>query len=412
MQKNDSIEMTYAAGPSVWGGGWPVVAASVTGLFFHFGSVLVITFSLFLKPLSEEFGWTRTQVSLAFTLACLTALGSMLVVGRLTDRFGARRVILISMAFFGALFALLSLLTPQLWFLYAVFAALGIFGPGTSAVPHASLISRWFTARRGLALGVMMCGTGTGGILWPVIGQSLIDRAGWRAAYLILGAAVLLVAGPVLLLFLKEPAHSPTASTENRTAGLSRREALGSWIFWLLMGSFFVASAVVQACQVHLSPLLTDRGLSAQRAALAISVFGGANLVGRLGTGWLLDRLSSVLVALLAFGAIMLGIALLLAGASIAGACAAGALVGFGYGAETSAAPYLVSRYFGLRAFGEVYSYLFISVPLGGAVGPALMGLGFDRTGSYQSALLFGLGFMAVAALSILNLRRARTFAD
>jgi MFS family permease len=132
------------------------VGASVIGLFFHFGSLLVVTFSLFIKPLSEQFNWTRTQVSLAFTLACLTALSSMLVVGWLTDRFGARRLIIISMSLFGALFAALSLLTPQLWFLYAVFAILGLLGPGTSAVPHASLISRWFTSRRGLALGVMM----------------------------------------------------------------------------------------------------------------------------------------------------------------------------------------------------------------------------------------------------------------
>jgi MFS family permease len=87
------------------------------------------------------------------------------------------------MSLFGALFASLSLLTPQLWFLYALFAILGLIGPGTSAVPHASLISRWFTARRGLALGVMMCGTGTGGIIWPITGQELIDRVGWRASY-------------------------------------------------------------------------------------------------------------------------------------------------------------------------------------------------------------------------------------
>jgi MFS family permease len=145
--------------------------------------------SLFIKPLSEQFNWTRTQVSLAFTLACLTALCGMPFVGWLTDRFGARRLIIISMSFFGALFASPSLLTPHPWFLYAVFAILGLIGPETSAAPHASLISPWFTARRGLALGVIMCGTGTGGIIWPVVGQELIDRAGWRASYMLLGAA-------------------------------------------------------------------------------------------------------------------------------------------------------------------------------------------------------------------------------
>jgi MFS family permease len=410
MQKTDSIEITYPEVSRLVGTGWGVVAASVIGLFFHFGSLLVITFSLFLKPLSEQFNWTRAQVSLAFTLACLTALCSMTLIGRLTDRFGARRLIIISMSLFGALFASLSLLTPHLWFLYAVFAILGLIGPGTSAVPHASLISRWFTARRGLALGVMMCGTGTGGIIWPMVGQALIDRVGWRASYALLGGAVLLVAVPVLLLFLKEPSQPVVSLTQNQTSGLGRREALRSEIFWVLMMVFFLVSAIVQACLVHMSPLLTDRGISAQRAALAISLLGVANLIGRLGTGWLLDRFPAVLVVSLSFATIALGIVTLWAGVSGWSACIAAGLIGFGYGAETSAAPYLTSLYFGLRSFGEIYSYLFLTVPLGGALGPALMGLGFDRTGSYQLTLSLCFVAMLAAALLMLRLRFSPTF--
>jgi MFS family permease len=412
MQKTDSIEISYPAVSGLTETGWPVVGASVIGLFFHFGSLLVVTFTLFIKPLSEQFNWTRTQVSLAFTLACLTALSSMLVVGWLTDRFGARWLIIISMSLFGALFAALSLLTPHLWLLYAVFAILGLLGPGTSAVPHASLISRWFTSRRGLALGVMMCGTGTGGILWPIIGQELIDRVGWRASYALLGAAVLLIAIPVMLLFLKEPSKPVGSSIQNRASGLGRREAIRSEIFWVLMIIFFLVSAIVQACQVHMSPLLTDRGITAQRAAVALSLLGAANLIGRLGTGWLLDRFPALLIVTLSFAAITLGIVMLLAGVSGVSACVAAALIGFGYGAETSAAPYLISLYFGLRTFGEIYSYLFITVPLGGVFGPALMGVGFDHTGSYQLALSLCFVAMLVAAALILRLRLAPTFKE
>jgi MFS family permease len=412
MQKTDSIEITYPAVSRLTGTGWPVVAASVIGLFFHFGSLLVVTFSLFIKPLSDQFNWTRTQVSLAFTLACLTALCSMLLVGWLTDRFGARRLIIISMSLFGALFASLSLLTPHLWFLYAIFAILGLIGPGTSAVPHASLISRWFTARRGLALGVMMCGTGTGGIIWPMVGQGLIDRAGWRASYALLGAAVLLIAVPVMLRFLKESSQPEVSSIQNQTSGLGRREAIRSEIFWVLMIVFFLVSAIVQACLVHLSPLLTDRGISAQRAAFALSLLGAANLIGRLGSGWLLDRFPAILVVTLSFAAIVLGIVVLLVGVSGWSACIAAALIGFGYGAETSAAPYLISLYFGLRTFGEIYSYLFITVPLGGALGPALMGVGYDRTGSYQLALSLCFVAMLVAAVLVLRLRLSPIFKE
>jgi MFS family permease len=412
MQRNGSIAINNATVARTAGSGWPVVAASVIGLFFHFGSLLVVTFGLFLKPLSEQFNWTRTQVSLAFTLACLTALCSMLVVGWLTDRYGARRVIILSLLLFGVLFTSLSLLAPHLWVFYAIFAILGLLGPGTSAVPHASLISRWFTTRRGLALGVMMCGTGTGGILWPVIGQGLIDRVGWRVSYALLGGAVLLIAVPVLLLFLKEPSQPEASSVEKHNSGLERREAIRSETFWILMVVFFLVSAIIQACMVHLSPLLTDHGITAQRAAFALSLLGGANLIGRLGTGWLLDRFSPILVVTLSFVAIILGVVMLMAGVSSVSASIAAALIGFGYGAETSAAPFLISLYFGLRTFGEIYSYLFITVPLGGVFGPALMSMGYDLTHSYHWALAICFASMLFSSVLMLRLRSFPTFKE
>src|SRR5262245_31016127 len=131
---------------------WLVVAVSSVGQFLHFGSLLVNAFGVFLTTLCEQFHWSRGQVSFAFTLATLTAMLTMPLTGWLTDRFGSRRPILVCMTVFGALYASLSFLTPHLWHLYAVFLLLGLVGPGTSAVPHASLISRWFTERRGLAL--------------------------------------------------------------------------------------------------------------------------------------------------------------------------------------------------------------------------------------------------------------------
>src|SRR5262245_50158703 len=131
---------------------WLVVAVSSVGLFFHFGSLLVTSFSVFLTTLCDQFHWSRGQVSFAFSLAMPAAMLTMPLTGWLTDRFGSRRLILLCMAVFGALYASLSFLTPHLWHLYAVFLILGLVGPGTSAVPHASLISRWFAERRGLAL--------------------------------------------------------------------------------------------------------------------------------------------------------------------------------------------------------------------------------------------------------------------
>lgn len=391
------------------GSAWLVVAASSVGLFLHFGSLLVNSFGVFLTTLCAQFGWSRGQVSLAFTMATLTAMLTMPLTGWLTDRWGARRPILFCTVVFGALFAALSLLTPHLWHLYALFLLLGLVGPGTSAVPHASLITRWFTQRRGLALGVAMCGTALGGVIWPAATQRLLAAFGWRATYALLGGAVLLIAVPLLLAFLKEPATVHPPATLQKAAveadGLNRREALGSSVLWLMLIAFFIVSASIQACMIHLPPLLKDRGMTPQSAALAASLMGAAGMLGRLGTGYLLDLLPAARVPALAFCLVAAGIFTLFAGARGGGAYLAAMLIGFGYGAESATIPYLVSSYFGMRSFGEIYSYLFITVPLGGALGPALMGIGFDHFGSYQLVLL-GCGIATViAALMLLRLR-------
>lgn len=387
---------------------WLVVSVSSVGLFLHFGSLLVNAFGVMLTTLCDAFGWTRGQVSLGFTLATLTAMLTMPLTGWLTDRLGARRPILVSMTVFGALYASLSLLTPHLWHLYAVFLLLGLVGPGTSAVPHASLISRWFTERRGLALGVAMCGTALGGVIWPSATRALMDQFGWRNAYAISGGAVLLIAVPLMLLVLKEPAKTVRASERSvadaPAEGLTRSEALRGSLLWLLIAAFFVISMSIQACMIHLPALLTDRGMTPASAAFAASLMGVAGMIGRLGTGYLLDLLPADRVPTLAFTVVAAGIFLLFGGATGTGAYIAAMLIGFGYGAESATIPYLVGRYFGLRSFGEIYSYLFISVPLGGALGPALMGVGFDRLGSYQLVLLVcGVATM-VAALALLRL--------
>lgn len=392
---------------------WLVVAVSSIGLFFHFGSLLVNTFGVFLTTLCDQFNWSRTQVSFAFTLATLTAMLTMPLTGWLTDRLGARRPILLCTTLFGALFASLALLNGSLWHLYAIFLLLGLVGPGTSAVPHASLITKWFTKRRGLALGIAMCGTAFGGVIWPSATQKLLDQFNWRMVYAVLGGAVLLIAVPLMLTFLKEPGKQ-TVSQENTAnsaaEGLSRKEALRSGVLWLMIAAFLIVSATIQACMIHLVPLLKDRGMTPASAAFAASLFGVAGMIGRLGTGYLLDLFPSTRVPVMAFACVAAGIFLLFAGAAGISSYGAAMLIGFGYGAESATIPYLVGQYFGLRSFGEIYSYLFITVPLGGALGPVLMGAGFDRFGSYQ-IVLFCCGLATVvAALLLLALSAYPTF--
>jgi sugar phosphate permease len=184
--------------------GWWVVLASAVGLAMCYGPIIVPTFGVFLKPLSQEFGWSRTQISLAFSFGTLGLTLAAPVLGWLVDRFGARRVILPAVLFFGLSVLSLSFLSIHLWHFYAIYLLMGVVGSGTTAVPYAKVISRWFDRRRGLALGLAVAALALGGSITPPLAQALIAAVGWRQAYVLLGLMAMGVALPVVGLLLKE----------------------------------------------------------------------------------------------------------------------------------------------------------------------------------------------------------------
>jgi MFS family permease len=391
--------------------GWWVVLAAGIGSFMGPGPILSFTFGVFLKSLSQEFGWSRAQISLAFSLSTLVLSGILPFIGKLVDRFGARKVIVPSALFFGLCVMSFSLLSASLWHFYVIYLLVGIVGGGTSPLPYASVISHWFDKRRGLALGLVMVGLGLGTFITPSLAQVLITYVGWRHAYMLLGLMVIVIVIPAVGLFLKETpqmlglepdgetaVHAGAARPSSQEHGLSGREAWHTSTFWLMLGAFFLVSAGVHGCLIHLVPLLTDRGLSAQNAALATSLLGGAVLLGRVGTGYLLDRFLTSSVAVCFFCGATLGIFLLLSGTAGGLAFVAAILVGLGLGAEGDLMAYGVSRYFGLRAFGEIYGYAFAAFGLGAMVGPLLMGMSFDATGSYRLALGVFVAITLIAA--------------
>ena len=387
--------------------GWLVITASWVGLFFHFGSLLVNTFGIFMTALCAQYGWSRTEVSLAFTIAMGMAMISMPVAGWLTDKFGSRKLILVSTTLYGLALAAMALQTGSYWQLIIIFMILGVAGPGTSAIPHASLLTRHKFTRSGLALGIAMSGTAVGGIFWPPAGQYVLERFGLEAGYLALGAGVLLVALPVMTILLRERSKElPPAEqgTDHRFTVSTRFEVLRSRPFLILATSFVIFMASVQAVMIHLSPMLTDRGMAAGRAAQIVSLLGLAGIVGRIGSGYLLDLVHPIIVPLTAFLLVAAGTLLLATGLVGIPAAMATLLVGLGYGAEAASIPYLIRRYFGTRIFGQIYSFLFVAVPIGGALGPALMGYGYDRWGSYRSILIGWAALTLLAALLLLRL--------
>jgi MFS family permease len=391
--------------------GWWVVLASAVGLFWGV-PITVFSFSVFFKPLMQEFHAGRAAVSLAFTLQLVTAAFCAAPLGWLTDRYGARRVILMSTGIFGSLLLANRLFSGNIAQFYCFYVLLGFCVGGVGPIPYGSLVSHWFDRRRGLALGLTMFGIGLGAVIMPSLAQVLIARFGWKTAYSILGAVALLICLPVVGWLVKESPEElglqadGTAAKPNTIAGvatgLTVREAWCSQDFWLMALAFTLVSASVQGCVVHLAPMLSDRNLGPRAAASGSSLIGAAVMISRVGAGYLLDRTFAARLASILFALSALGIALLLlrGGAS---AFAAAFLVGLGLGAEIDLIPYLASRYFGLRDFGKVYSSLIAVFALGGALGPLIMGAGFDRTRSYSGPLT---GFLVATALGAILMGR------
>ncbi|MGA8617194.1 MAG: MFS transporter [Candidatus Sulfotelmatobacter sp.] len=394
--------------------GWWIVLTSAVGLFWGV-PISVYSFSVFLKPLMHEFHAGRAAVSMAFTLHLIAGSISAPFVGWLIDRYGSRRVILVGTFLFGSILLGNKAFSASIRQLYIYYALLGVALHGVGPIPYGYVVCRWFDRRRGLALGLMMVGIGSGAMIMPSLAQQLIARYGWNIAYAILGSAVLLVALPMIAAFLKEKPQDPgivadgalekdsLVTSGGSDQGLSAADAWRSRTFWLMVGGFFLVSASVQGCLVHIAAMFSDRGMTLQTAALAGSLAGVAVMIGRVGTGYLLDRLFAPRLAAAFFGAAALGIGMLWLGSRPV-AFVGAFLVGLGLGAEVDLIAYLTSRYFGLGAFGKIYSSIFAAFGLAGALGPLMMGAGFDRTGSYAGPLIVFLASTLLGSVLIARL--------
>lgn len=394
--------------------GWLIVFVSAVGLFLG-PPLLVFSFSVFFKSLVVDFHASRAAVSFAFSLFNVVGALCLPAVGAFIDRYGAKRVILVSILFYGLFLCSSLWVSSGLWQLYLLFTVLGIaMSSGAAPVPYGVVISYWFNRRRGLALALSMMGIGIGSVVVPILSQRLIAAIGWRATFATFGGAIFLIPLPLLtILLLNDPkqrgllpdgddrnqvAHKPQMSEQ----GLSWHEIWHTPTFWIMIFIFSLTGAAVHGAALHMSAILTDRGFTAERAAIATSLVGAAVLVGRLCSGFLLDYVFAPRVAFLFYSATTVGIVISCGTHPGNVALIASFLTGLGMGAEVESMGYMVSRYFGLRVFGTAYGYTFGAFMISGSAGVLLMGAGYDRFHSYTVPLA-GLAIAMVIALFLLT---------
>lgn len=382
--------------------GWRLILAAATGVGLGITGLTFYTLGIFIGPLTQEFGWSRTSLASATILTTLTTLLLGPLVGRLADRFGGRLVGLISLVGLACGLGGLSLIGGELWHFYLAFGLAMVLGAGTLPIVWTRAVNAGFDKARGLALGLTLTGTGVCAILAPPYTQWLIADHGWRVAYLGQAALLLVIGLPVIWLLFHEVGDArQNAAIAAARPGFTAAAARRSRQFWMLGIGFLFASFAVSALIVHLVSILSAGGLERATAVWAASLLGFAIIAGRMGIGVLVDRFyaPAVAFAVLAIAAIACGL-LMVSGGALGLSLVAVVLIGLAAGAEVDLVAYLASRYFGLRAYGEIYGWQLGFFALGAGLGPMGVGRLYDATGSYTAGLIAcAIGFGVGAAL-------------
>ena len=369
-------------------------------------------FGVYIKPMEQEFGWSRGDLSgaAALSLLLLGAVGPW--VGRLADRWGPRRVVIVGLVIL-ALGTMATSTVQSLWSVYLFAGLLTPLGAGALGMSVSSAVAaRWFESRRGLVLGILGAGMSAGQLLVIPLAAALTLSFGWRQSFLFLGLGLLAVIVPLAWLVRDDPEASglrPYGATGPRLSVAATAEASAAGrvglleaarvpAFWLLMSTFFVCGYTTGGMVLtHFIPHSAEHGFSSMVAAQALGVMGAMNIVGTIASGWLCDhigRRGPLAVYYLVRG---LSFVLLIYVWNAPSLHVWAAIFGLNYISTVPPTTALTATIFGRYSVGELSGWIFLAHQVGAALGAALGGWLYEWTGSYDVAFFSAaiLGFIA-----------------
>lgn len=391
-------------------GGKPL-AAAVVGVACGASPLPFNVLPLVMGPIHAEFGWDFASISAGVTVFGLIASLLAPVFGGLADRYGVRRIALLSLLAFGLVFGSFWFLPSNLVGYYAFWAVLGLVGIGSTPVTWSRAISLWFSQNRGLALGIMLLGTSIAGIVVPQIANAAIERGGWRLAFPVLALLPLLIALPLGLAWFREPRpdERPAGVTDagGNIVGMTLREAASGYRFWVLTLSILLIALSYGGAHIHMAQMVKLHGFDTRTAAQVMGVVALGILSGRVIVGLLFDRFWAPGVAfpVLLLPAVACWL-LMGTGGTLGAVMVGGFMLGFAAGAESDVIAYLAARYFGMKHYGRIYGVLYMPFGIGSAISPILYGLSRDGTGSYDQMLAAAMVMFAVGGALLLTMGR------
>jgi len=378
--------------------GWVVVGASA--LIVCIGMGALFSLGVFLKPMADTMGWSRGAISSVALLNWIAmGLGSF-VWGALSDRIGTRGVAVAGGLLLG-LGLVLSSQVQALWQLYVTFGGMVGFAVGAFYAPLTSTATKWFTARRGLAVALVSSGIGVGILAVAPLARALINAWDWRIALLVIGDLAWLIVVPAALVIREQPGDVGAAAMGGAgRAGreYTTREVLTTPQFWGIAVTHFACCAAHSGPIFHMVTHATDQGIGAMAAATALGVSGLASIAGRVGGGVVADRIGvkPTLLAGLALQAAMIVFYLFVK--DVAPFYVLSVVFGVAYGGVMPLYALVTREYFGEKVMGAAYGGVFLVSTLGMGLGSFAGGVVYDRLGSY--AWLYG-GSFAIGALAV-----------
>jgi len=395
---------------------WPLVFASALAVAIAPPTILFHSMGVFAPALITQFGWKMAQLHGGLAAMSVAMLVSGPLVGLVADRYGVRRVALVSMPLLGLTIMAFSLMSGVIIQFYLLCVAVALFGAGVTPIVWTRAVNRRFNLNRGLALGLTLSGTGLFALIAKPGLAAMIHYHGWRAAYVTLGSVPMFLL-PIVVLALRHGdqgsagdaatsslAHSPHF-TPAPSRGLTVLQAVGHWRFWLLFLSCMFAAFATAGPIPNMERILLLQGFDMSHAVAVTSLIGASIVIGRLGGGWLFDRfwapaIGAVLLLLPAISGLMLSRHVITPHSAFFAVIA----LGIGAGAEWDLLAYLVARYIGMRRYGSIYGFLFAAFGVVGGTAPSAYGAIFDHAGSYGPGLLAGSAGLAVGAVALLCL--------
>lgn len=374
------------------------------------GIGIFVSYGVFFSSLHEEFGWSRTIISGASSLAFFLIGFFAIFVGRLNDKVGPRKLMIVTSCFVGLGFLLMSRLQTawQLYLFYGIAVGIGL---SSIDVISLSTTTRWFVRNRGMVTGMVKVGTGAGQLIVPLIASLLITNYGWRTAYVVIGITGMISLALLGWFLRRDPGQMvvsavdkkgvPIKNQEDDDKSLSLGQAIHTIQFWILCIVNFSVVFCLLIVLVHIVPFARDLHISSAKAAGVISTIGGVSMVGRFATGIFIDRFDSRKATIICFILLISTLLWLQITNNLWMIYVFAAFYGLAHGGFFTAISPIVAEYFGIRSHGVLFGLIVFSGCLGGSVGPILAGYIFDTTGGYSPAFwlstlvaLTGLGFI------------------